>query len=375
MGGAASQPLIRAAAPADVEALVALENSVFETDRISRRSFLRFINSASADVLVAQAAGGGIAGYALNLYRRTTSVARLYSIATTEAARGTGLGRALIEAAEDAARRHGELFMRLEVRPDNQPAIALYEKRGYKLFARCLGYYGDNADALRLEKSLIGHAPSTARNVPYYAQTSDFTCGPAAVMMALAATGKTEPFSRRLEFRLWREATSIYLISAPGGCDPLGVTLAVARRGRKVALHVNQPGPYFTEGMRNDAKREIMAEVQADYQAQIEAAGIPVIETALGIDDLIAALDRGAVAIVLISTYRMYRERVPHWIVVYDHDQHYIFAHDPFVDPDEHEVPLGKAGLAIPMDEFESIAAYGRSRLRAAIVVEANSAL
>ncbi len=371
MGGAASPPLIRAATPADVEALAALENAAFETDRISRRSFLRFINSSSAAVLVAQGTDGGIAGYALNLYRRTTSVARLYSIATAQGARGKGVGRALMEAAEEAARQHGELFMRLEVRPDNQPAIALYQDRGYRLFARCLDYYEDHADALRLEKSLIGHAPSTARNVPYYAQTSDFTCGPAAIMMVLAATGASEPFSRRLEFRLWREATSIYLISAPGGCDPLGVTLATARRGRKVALHVNQPGPYFIEGMRNESKREIMAEVQADYRDEIEAAGIPVMEQALGIDDLIAALDRGAAVIALISTYRMYRERVPHWIVVYDHDQRYIFAHDPFVDPDEHEVPLGKAGLAIPMDEFESIAAYGRSRLRAAIVVEA----
>jgi len=44
------------------------------------------------------------------------------------------------------------------------------------------------------------------------------------------------------------------------------------------------------------------------------------------------------------------------------------------VDPDEHEEPLGKAGLAIPMDEFDSIAAFGRSRLRAAIVVEAEPA-
>jgi ribosomal protein S18 acetylase RimI-like enzyme len=371
MNAAASWLPMRTAVPADVEALVAVENAVFETDRISRRSFLHFIASPSAELLVAHRAKGGIAGYTLVLYRRSTSVARLYSIAVVADMRGSGLGEALMAAAEEAARQHGELFMRLEVRPDNAHAIALYERRGYKLFGRCLDYYEDHADALRLEKSLIGHAPSTARNVPYYAQTSDFTCGPAAAMMALAATGETEPFSRRLEFRLWREATSIYLISAPGGCDPLGLALALARRGRQVEVHVNQSGPFFTEGMRNEAKREIMMEVQADYRHEIKAAGIPVIATALGIDDLIAALDRGAAVIVLISTYRMYRERVPHWIVVYDHDQRYIFAHDPFVDPDEHEVPLGKAGLAIPMDEFDSIAAYGRSRLRAAIIVKA----
>ncbi len=373
MGAEKPLPTIRKAIASDAEALVALENAAFDADRISRRSFTRFIASPSAELLVADGASG-LAGYVLVLYRRTTSVARVYSIAVASQARGTGLGDALMEAAEVAARQHGELFVRLEVRFDNAPAIALYERRGYKRFGRYLDYYEDHADALRVEKSLIGHAPATARDVPYYAQTTDFTCGPAAIMMALAATGGSEPFSRRLELRLWREATGIYLISAPGGCEPLGVALALARRKRKVEVHVNQPGPFFVEGQRSEQRREVMAEVQADYRDEAVAAGIPVIETALGLDALVAALDRGAVAIVLISTWRMYRDRVPHWIVVYDHDQDYIFAHDPFVDSDEHEAPLGKAGLAIPMDEFDSIAAYGRSRLRAAILVEAGSA-
>ena len=260
--------------------------------------------------------------------------------------------------------------MRLEVRPDNQPAIALYEKRGYKLFARCFGYYEDNADALRLEKSLIGHAPSTARNVPYYAQTSDFTCGPAAIMMALAATGKAEPFSRRLEFRLWREATSIYLISAPGGCDPLGRDRGGGAARPQGGAACEPAGALFHRGHAQPVQARDHGRGAGRLPGGDRGGRHTRHRAALGIDDLIAALDRGAVAIVLISTYRMYRERVPHWIVVYDHDQRYIFAHDPFVDPDEHEVPLGKAGLAIPMDEFESIAAYGRSRLRAAIVVE-----
>jgi len=65
----------------------------------------------------------------------------------------------------------------------------------------------------------------------------------------------------------------------------------------------------------------------------------------------------------------MYREREPHWVVAYDHDQRHIFVHDPFVDPEKHEVPFGKAALAIPISVFDAIAVYGRSRLRAAIVL------
>ena len=50
------------------------------------------------------------------------------------------------------------------------------------------------------------------------------------LMMAMAGLGANEPLSRELEFQLWREATSIYLISAPGGCDPVGMAVTAARR-------------------------------------------------------------------------------------------------------------------------------------------------
>ena len=47
-------------------------------------------------------------------------------------ARGHGLARALLEAAEDSARRHGYTTMRLDVRVTQERAIALYEGGGYR---------------------------------------------------------------------------------------------------------------------------------------------------------------------------------------------------------------------------------------------------
>jgi ribosomal protein S18 acetylase RimI-like enzyme len=44
--------------------------------------------------------------------------------------------------------------MRLEVRPDNRAAVALYERRGYRPFARTERYYEDGAPAVRFRKSL-----------------------------------------------------------------------------------------------------------------------------------------------------------------------------------------------------------------------------
>ncbi len=133
---------------------------------------------------------------------------------------------------------------------------------------------------------------------------------------------------------------------------------------------MSKPGPYFTAGQRKAASREIMQAVQTVFREEAEELNVPVRYAPLSRDDLLAALDRGAVAITLISTYRMYRTRVPHWIVAYGHDRDYVFAHDPFVDVDEFEAPMDKAALAIPLEEFEVITAYGSDRLRATILVE-----
>ena len=62
---------------------------------------------------------------------------------------------------------------------------------------------------------------------------------------------------------------------------------------------------------------------------------------------------------------------MPHWIVAYDVDDRHVFIHDPWLDTEQTESPINKAALAIPLKEFERISVYGKSRLRAAVVVEA----
>jgi ribosomal protein S18 acetylase RimI-like enzyme len=127
---------IRLARASDVDALAALENAIFEADRISRKSFRNMVDSASAVVLVA-VAQGTVAGYCAVLFRAGSRKARLYSLA---AARGSGIGRTLLAAAEEKAATRGCEELRLEVHEDNGRAIGLYEKSGYRRFGRKPGY-------------------------------------------------------------------------------------------------------------------------------------------------------------------------------------------------------------------------------------------
>jgi ribosomal-protein-alanine acetyltransferase len=152
----------------DLDALIAIEQAVFDTDILSRRSLRRFIAAPAAALLVAEE-GGKLAGYVLVLYPPRSKHARLYSIAVAPHIGRRGVGTLLLAAAEDAARRRGRQSMRLEVHEHNTRAIARYEKSGYRLFGRHRDYYDNGGDALRFDKPLdreprarprVSHSPA-----------------------------------------------------------------------------------------------------------------------------------------------------------------------------------------------------------------------
>jgi ribosomal protein S18 acetylase RimI-like enzyme len=137
----------------DLDTLLAIEQAVFTTDVLSRRSFRHFLAAPGATTIVAET-DGEIAGYVLVLYPPRSKLARLYSIAVARHSAGRGVGALLLAAAESAARRRGRHRMRLEVHEHNGRAITRYEKSGYRLFGRHPAYYDDHGDALRFEKPL-----------------------------------------------------------------------------------------------------------------------------------------------------------------------------------------------------------------------------
>ncbi|MGB5854840.1 MAG: GNAT family N-acetyltransferase, partial [Oceanisphaera sp.] len=92
-----SAPLVRAAEKSDLNLLVTLEEHCFAGDRISRRSFQRFIEHPQDKLLLAEQ-DNQLLGYILVLFRRNTRLARVYSIAVSPEARGLGLGKALMTA-------------------------------------------------------------------------------------------------------------------------------------------------------------------------------------------------------------------------------------------------------------------------------------
>ncbi|MDP9142319.1 MAG: GNAT family N-acetyltransferase [Pseudomonadota bacterium] len=141
---------IRAGRAQDLDSILALEAG-FTSDRMSARSVRYFLTADSARVLVAEIRGL-VAGVLILLLRRNSGWARIYSVAVDPRQRNLGLGRRLIEAAEQQARRDGRRGMSLEVRIDNAGARALYARLGYQEHATLRAYYEDGASGVRLRK-------------------------------------------------------------------------------------------------------------------------------------------------------------------------------------------------------------------------------
>lgn len=358
----------RPAEKTDVNALLDIEQRCFSGDRLSRRSFLHFTGSDRAHLLVAEPDSGPLLGYSLILFHRGTSLARLYSIAITPEARGRGIAEQLLLRGEAAAVARSRVFMRLEVNTGNTGAIRLYRKLGYTPFGIYHDYYEDHADALRMQKRIVVYPhDANHRSLPFYQQTTEFTCGPACLMMGMAALDAGYHPSRSDELRLWREATTIYMTSGHGGCGPHGLALAAWRRGYRARVYVNQHGPLFLEGVRRPEKKSVLAQVHQDFLDDLAVTDVDLSQRALDIATLRRAVEQGEMPLVLISTYRFDRQKSPHWVLVTAIDDRFAFIHDPHIEPDRSA--LDNQYVPIDLNAFFQSMQFGQQRLRAALII------
>lgn len=358
--------MIRIASPTDIPALLDIEHASFHGDRISLRSFGHLLGRANALTLLHEQEGT-LNGYITLLFRAHSPVARVYSIATHPSYMGQGIAAVLLMTAEQVALERGCPTLRLEIRQDNHASLRLFQSRGYRIFGQHAAYYEDGMHAERLEKELTLRLRPELARAPYYRQTLGFTCGASCLMMAMKAFDPALTLERTLELQLWREATTIFMTAGHGGCGPHGLAMAAQRRGFPCAIYVSGPGVLFEESVRSPDKRAVIALVQQDFERQTRLAAIPSFSRGAGVAELQRCFEAGGLPLVLISTYRLTRERAPHWVVITGTDEHHFYVHDP--DNASRRGGDECINMAVRKEDFERMARYGRHGSRAVVVI------
>lgn len=352
----------------DIEGLIDIEEKCFSSDKLSRRSFRRFIVNQQSIFLICFH-DDKVVGYLLIVFHRGTRLARLYSMAVLNEYRGLGISQKLLKDGENFAIEKGALYLRLEVNSTNHIAIALYKKLNFREFAFIEHYYEDKSDAIRMQKRIRHFSLKTVhKQVPWFKQNTPFTCGPAALMMAFAALDKNYQVTLEEELTLWREATTIFMTSGHGGCHPVGLALAAQARGFNAKVNINSSEPLFVDGVRSEDKKQIITSVHEHFikQSQQKKISISFQETTATM--LKAACDEGQISLVLISTYRLDRKKAPHWVVISGYDEQCFYLHDP--DPDEKFQDHNDCQyMPIRFDDFERMSVFGASRMRTSIQI------
>jgi ribosomal-protein-alanine N-acetyltransferase len=141
---------IRPAAPADVDALVAIERASF-SDPWSANDFRECL-AAGVTVLVAQC-DGRPAGYVVA--RGVADEGEILNLAVAAAQQRRGVGRALARAAIARLGASGARTVYLEVRESNQAARGLYEGLGFTVVGRRDRYYRRPVEAALVLRAAI----------------------------------------------------------------------------------------------------------------------------------------------------------------------------------------------------------------------------
>lgn len=148
---------IRRAQKSDAPALLAIEQSSFQSDCISPRQMRYLLNRAKALTLVATV-DEQVVAYALVFVPALPRPARLYSIAVSEAFRGKKIALSLMQEALRAAEQKGYKTMRLEVRSTHQYTRNFYARLGFSPIKHIPHYYQDGEEAIQMERGLTARS-------------------------------------------------------------------------------------------------------------------------------------------------------------------------------------------------------------------------
>jgi ribosomal-protein-alanine N-acetyltransferase len=146
---------LQALRPADVPQVAELERQLFGASAWSEAMVAGELHAPGRWYVAAVEGADTVVGYAGLWF--DGDVTQVMTIGVAPAVQRQGIGTALLVALLDRSRELSASAVLLEVRVDNAPAMALYERFGFTVLARRRRYYQpEDADAWTMRLDLVG---------------------------------------------------------------------------------------------------------------------------------------------------------------------------------------------------------------------------
>ncbi|MCC2033954.1 peptidase C39 family protein [Microbacterium allomyrinae] len=286
---------------------------------------------------VARDADGIVAAAALTSGRPATAAVKIVDVWWRDRAAAV----LLVDAVVERSRSVGDVAVKWEV-PAGAELPAFAAEQGFMQMRRPWAAVGTEA----VGGFVRWLAPAEHDEPGYYAQTTLFTCG--AVAALIASEGSSAGgFSggeadRDAEVGFWRRASNY------PACEPVGLAVALhdhlVDATVEVALDID--GPALLEGLTG-FDRSFRAELQDDSLRQAGERGMPVRRDRVAVSEIARRVDAGEQALLLIDEAPMHGESGPHWIVAHARVGDAVIVEDPWISVevgetwvDTHEMPV-----------------------------------
>jgi hypothetical protein len=188
--------------------------------------------------------------------------------------------------------------------------------------------------------------------MPYYAQTAEFTCGPACVLMILKHFDPHLKLNRTLEFEVWRQCNMIGV----RGADPFGMSVPLLAAGCEVHLATQRRTMLNLDLWKNrlrehrftleDARLAVFA--IAGNRKRALGRGLSVEYGRITVERIAGSIDEGFIPVTLVHMGVVHQFDIPHWVVVTGVGKDHVTLNDPYP-------PKGGKGIRVRRDEFQTM--------------------
>ena len=186
--------------------------------------------------------------------------------------------------------------------------------------------------------------------IPYYAQHSEFSCGPACVLMICKYFKPHLRLSRTLEFEVWRQCNMIGVKCS----DPYGISVPLldagyevhllTERQRMIGLDVWSSRLWKQRFTREDVNLSVFG--VGENKKRALNRGLKISYGRLTVDRMARSFRKGFIPIALVHMEVIHQLNFPHWVVVTDTGDDNVDFNDPYP-------PKGGKGIRVRKEQFQ----------------------
>jgi predicted double-glycine peptidase len=191
-------------------------------------------------------------------------------------------------------------------------------------------------------------------DVPYYKQSRQYTCGPAALMMVMKYWDKKIEFSKSIEFDIWLKSNPLIFL---GGTLQYGLSKTAMKKGFKTKIYQKKK---FSESYLKF--RHFINLYENIVTFGVRHSKIPFFIGRETFDVIKEALEKGIPPLVFINLKPLINENVFHWVVVTGMNKDMVYLNDPYIPRDSildikknYPVDIKFFNMATATDNFSNL--------------------